>query len=169
FIEKLKAEETLITEFLPPIFREFPNHKYFLLVRTKKQENFLKGKLKNFSGNKNVVITRYLSNLVDLCFYGALIISGGGTIVRESSLLNVPSIEYFPGDTAPQENFLIENSFPLEHIKAPEKIIERSTEILSQKPSSDRFNLSFSEKIKNFENPNLICFDFVKKKLLGIN
>ncbi len=169
FIEKLKAEETLITEFFPPLYKEFPNHKYFLLVRTKKQENFLRSKLKNFSGNKNVVITRYLSNSVDLCFYGALIISGGGTIVRESSLLNVPSIEYFPGDTAPQENFLIENGFPLTHIKDPEKIIERSTEILSQTPSSDRFNLSFSEKINKFENPIQVCFDFIKKKLLEIN
>ena len=168
FIEKLKAEETLITEFFPPIYKRFPNLKYFLLVRTKKQEEFLNKTLKNFSKAKNVLITRYLPT-VDLCFYGALIISGGGTIVRESSLLNIPSIEYFPGDTAPQENFLIENGFPLEHIKDPEKIIERSTEILNQKPSSDRFNLSFSEKIKKFENPNQICFDFIRKKLLEIN
>jgi len=40
------------------------------------------------------------------------VISGGGTLVRESSLLSVPSIEYFPGDSAPQETFLLNSGFP---------------------------------------------------------
>jgi predicted glycosyltransferase len=166
FIKKLNAEATKITEFFPQIFKQFPNHKYFLLVRTKKQEEFLHKNLKNLLDEKNILITRYLPNMVDFCFYGALIISGGGTIVRESSLLNIPSIEYFPGDTAPQEKFLIENGFFLEHIKELDKIIERSIEILNQQPSSNRFNLSFREKIKQFDNPNQICFDYVKNRLL---
>ena len=169
FIEKLDAKETMIIEFFPQIYKQFPNHKYFLLVRTKEQEEFLYKNLKNLSNEKNILITRYLPNMVDFCFYGALIISGGGTIVRESSLLNIPSIEYFPGDTAPQEKFLIENGFFLEHIKDPDKIIERSTEILNQQPSSNRFNLSFREKINKFDNPNQVCFSFVKNRLLEKN
>ncbi|GAJ16900.1 unnamed protein product, partial [marine sediment metagenome] len=76
----------------------------------------------------------------------ALVISGGGTIVRESSLLNVPSIEFFPGETAPQEHFLINNGFPLSHIKKSEKIIRKSIEFLSEKPHHDRFNDSFKKK-----------------------
>jgi len=166
FIDKLEPEETMINQIFPLIYKEFPNHKYFLLVRSDKQEKFLKNKLITFSNDKNVLITRYLSNLVDLCFYSALIISGGGTIVRESSLLNVPSIEYFPGDTAPQEHFLINNGFPLEHIKDINMIIERSIEILQQGPLSNKFNTSFKEKIKQFENPISICFDFVKNKMV---
>lgn len=165
FIDKLKAEETLMKQFFPPIYKEFPNHKYFLLVRTKKQEDFLRSQLKMYLNNKNIIINRYLPNMVDLCFYGALIISGGGTIVRESSLLNVPSIEYFPGDTAPQEHFLIKNGFPLEHIKNPREISRRAIEILDQKPLNNRFNLDFKEKITKFENPNLICLNYVKKKI----
>ncbi|MFX1338330.1 MAG: DUF354 domain-containing protein [Promethearchaeota archaeon] len=165
FIDKLKPDETMINYIFPSIYKEFPNYKYFLLVRTEKQQNFLKNKMMEFSRNKNVVITRFLPNLVDLCFYSALIISGGGTIVRESSLLNVPSIEYFPGDTAPQEHFLIDNGFPLEHIKDINIIIKRSMEILHQGPLSNRFNFVFREKIKKFENPNKLCFDHVKEKL----
>ena len=166
FIDKLEPEETMISQIFPSIYKKFPNHKYFLLVRTEKQEKFLKNEIAVFSKNENIVITRYLPNLVDLCFYGALIISGGGTIVRESSLLNVPSIEFFPGETAPQEHFLINNGFPLEHIRDLNTIIERSLEILQQGPLPNRFNFSFKEKIKKFENPNKLCFNHVKEKLI---
>jgi len=166
FIDKLKPDETLISEFLPPIYKEFPNHKYLLLVRSKKQEGFLLKKLEGLRQNKNIIITQYLPHIVDLCFYGALIISGGGTIVRESSLLNVPSIEFFPGESAPQEIFLIKNGFPLEHIRNTDEIIERAIGILSQGLSPERFKLSsFKEKIHRFENPIDICFNFVKNKL----
>jgi len=166
FIDKLKPEESLISQFFPPIFTKFPDLKYFLIVRTEKQEMFLKKKLKNYINNSNIVIARYMPDMVDLCYYSALVISGGGTIVRESSLLNVPSIEYFPGDTAPQEHFLINNGFPLLHIKECEEIVKKSIEIISSKPNSDRFNNSFKEKIKKFENPNDICFNFVKENLI---
>ena len=104
--------------------------------------------------------------MVDLCFFSSLVISGGGTIVRESSLLNVPSIEFFPGETAPQERFLINNGFPLQHIKEINEIVKNSLEILSTKPKSDRFSNNFQEKILNFENPNDICYNFVKNNLL---
>ena len=167
FIDKLKPEESLISQFFPPIFAKFPDFKYFLIVRTEKQETFLKEKLKKYDDNSNIIISRYMPNMVDLCYYSALVISGGGTIVRESSLLNVPSIEYFPGDTAPQEHFLMDNGFPLMHIKECEKIVEKSIEIISSKPNPERFTTSFKKKIMKFENPNDICFKFVKKNLLN--
>ncbi|MFX0042335.1 MAG: DUF354 domain-containing protein [Candidatus Hodarchaeota archaeon] len=168
-IDKLKPEETMISEFFPPIFKEFPNYKYFLLVRSKKQEQYLLNRLKMFTKEENVVVTQYLPHLVDLCFYGALIISGGGTIVRESSLLNVPSIEFFPGESAPQEKFLIKNGFPLEHIQESNKLVNRTIDLLNQGPSPDRFKISsFKEKINHFDNPNEICFDYVKNKLKNL-
>ncbi len=166
-INKLKSEETIIDEFFPSIFREFPNYTYFLLVRSNKQKQFLLKKLKAYNGERNVIITQYLPNIVDFCFFGALIISGGGTIVRESSLLNVPSIEFFPGDSAPQEKFLKENGFPLEHIKEPKQIVKRTIEILNQGVTSERFKInSFKEKISEFENPIEICFNHVKSNLI---
>ena len=167
-IHKVKPEETQIKMFLPPIFKEFPNYKYFLLVRSKKQEEFLSKGLKTLSKENNIIITQYLPNLLDLCFYSGLVISGGGTIVRESSLLNVPSIEFFPGESAPQEKFLIENGFPLEHIRESKAISKRALDILDQGPTTERFKISsFKEKIDQFENPNKICFNFVKDKLKG--
>ncbi|MFX1377869.1 MAG: DUF354 domain-containing protein [Promethearchaeota archaeon] len=165
-IHKVRPEETQIKEFLPYIFKEFPNYKYFLLIRSQQQKQFLSKELKAISKENNVIITQYLPNLVDLCFYSALVISGGGTIVRESSLLNVPSIEFFPGESAPQEKFLIENGFPLEHIRDPNDLSKKVIKILGQGPSSERFKISsFKKKIDQFENPNKICFNFVKENL----
>ena len=167
FIDKLKPDETMISEFLPGIYKEFPNHTYLLLVRSDKQEQFLLKKLRELRKEKNILVTQYLPNIVDLCFYSALVISGGGTIVRESSLMSVPSIEFFPGDSAPQEVFLKNNGFPLEHIRENEKIIERASKILNNGPTSGRFQVeTFKERISKFENPIEICFDVVKKKLI---
>ncbi len=165
-IHQVMPEETQIIEFLPAIYKEFPNYTYFLLVRSKKQELFVSKRLKTLSKEKNIIITQYLPNLVDFCFYGALVISGGGTIVRESSLLNVPSIEFFPGESAPQEKFLVENDFPLRHIRDSNKLSKLAIYILENGLTKDRFKLSsFKGKIERFENPNKICFDFVKDKL----
>lgn len=166
FISKLEPEKSLISEFFPLIFNEFPDLKYFIITRTEKQEVYLKSKLKDQIENTNVILTRYLPNMTNLCFYSALVISGGGTIVRESSLLNVPSIEFFPGDSAPQELFLMKNDFPLVHIKQHDKIAEKAIEILSGKPKSSRFTTSFKDRLKSFENPNEICFKKIIDRLL---
>jgi len=165
FLNKLKPEETLISQFFPKIYAQHPNFTYFLLVRSDKQENWLREQLHDFKDYSNVIITQYLPHIVDLCFYSALVISGGGTIVRESSLLSVPSIEFFPGKSAPQEIFLQKNQFPLEHIREPEIIAMRANEILAQEPDSNRFTDAFREKIALYEDPCKICFDYVVKKL----
>ena len=173
FINQLKPYKTLLNQIFPPIYQEFPDHKYFLLVRNSKQEQFLKTKLNKYSQENNLIITRYLPRLDDLCFYSGLVISGGGTIVRESSLLNVPSIEFFPGETAPQEHFLKNNGFPLEHIRKIDRIVERSIQILNKGGKRERFSMAFKEKIEKlfetvarwlFRNPIkvlLISFLFI--------
>ncbi len=167
FIHKLKPDETLLAEIFPPIFKKHSDYKYFLLVRTEEQEKWLREKLQQYSDNDQIVITRYLPNIVDLCFYAALVISGGGTIVRESALLGVPSIEFFPGETAPQEIFLSENGFPMQHLRKIKEIVDCSIKILEKGPTTDRFTLDFRKKIRKFENPNRICFEYVKEKLLN--
>jgi hypothetical protein len=161
FINKLKPDETMLSEIFPQIYKEFPNHKYFLLARNRNQEEFLRKTLKKYEDNPNLIITRYLPNLDDYCFYSGLVISGGGTIVRESSLLSVPSIEFFPGPTAPQEMFLKNNGFPLEHIEELNRIIDRSVHVLNQGFDNDRIK-HFKKKIQQFENPVKICYNYVR-------
>ena len=162
-IDYLKPEESLISKFLPQIVKKNPDYNYLILVRNYQQLAYLKDKLRDFK--KNVTITQFLPNMLDLCYYASLVISGGGTIVRESSLLNTPCIEFFPGETAPQEQFLIKNGFPLEHIKDITLIVSRALEILSNSSNSEISIQDFKDKLKSFENPNQICFDIVMKEL----
>ncbi|MHA1338906.1 MAG: DUF354 domain-containing protein [Promethearchaeota archaeon] len=176
FVGKLKPHETIVAKFIPKIYEKHPDKKYFLLTRSKEQQdwlyNFLKERglnptkmEKNNEINSNLIVTRYISPIIDLCFFSALVISGGGTIVRESSLLGVPSIECFPGETAPQDIFLIKNGFPMEHIIEPKKIADRAIEILNKAPSKGRYTMAFKNKINQFENPNEVCFQKVAKRL----
>ena len=173
FVDKLETHSTVISEFFPKIFEAHPDFTYFLLVRSAGQKEYLERSLKDVYGDKfqalldskKIRITQFLPNFVDFCFYSALVISGGGTIVRESSLLGVPSIEFFPGISAPQEIFLIENGFPIVHLRDSEEIAQKSIDILSQTPSEDRFNMNFMKKIAKFDNPNTICLDNVLKRI----
>jgi predicted glycosyltransferase len=161
---KMRPEESYITQFLPAIFKEFPNHKYFIIPRLDKQFEYLQKKLKALDP-KHVIVTKYIPRVQDFMFYSALVASGGGTIVRESSLLDIPSIEFFPGETAPQEHFLMENNFPLWHIKDFNMVARKAIEILASPPGANRFTDAFKEKLKKYENPNDVCYNLIAGRL----
>ncbi|MHA1804848.1 MAG: DUF354 domain-containing protein [Promethearchaeota archaeon] len=165
FLKELSPNTSLISEILPKIYEHHPDLNYLIIARNKEQEKYLKAELKNFL-NK-VIITQFFPSMLDLCFHAALVISGGGTLVREASLMNTPCIEFFPGDTAPQERFLINNGYPLAHIKEPKVIISHALEILSKNPISEAEQSNFQKEIRKYENPNFLCFDVIKKKLTG--
>ncbi|UYP47329.1 hypothetical protein NEF87_003614 [Candidatus Lokiarchaeum ossiferum] len=168
FVDKLQPDETFIAKYFPKMFKACPDQTYFLLVRTEGQERWLKEQLKEYLPNEKIRITRYLPNIVDLCFYASIVVSGGGTIVRESAMLNVPSIEYFPGESAPQEIWLIENGFPMEHLRETDQIISRCIELIQKGPGKDRFTDAFKKRIMDFEDPNQICYNYVVEKLTNI-
>jgi uncharacterized protein len=161
FVDKLKPEETFIAKYFPDIFQACPDQTFFLLVRSEAQERWLKEQLTPFLPDERIQITRYLPNIVDLCFYASVVISGGGTIVRESAMLGVPSIEFFPGESAPQETWLIDNGFPMEHLRDTRQIIDRSIDIIQNGPKPTRFTDSFKKKLLKYQNPIQICFDYV--------
>ncbi len=162
--ELMRPEETRIADFLPPIVKAFPNHKYFLLVRLPEQGAFLKKKLERL-GSENVIVTSYIPRLQDFLFYSSLVASGGGTIVRESSLMGIPSIEFFPGETAWQEHFLMDNGFPLYHVKDPIAVADQAMEVLSGAHDTSRFTEGFKEKLKGYENPAEVCYEYIVREL----
>lgn len=166
--DKMRPEETNIVKFFPKIYKEFPNHKYFLLARTELQFNWMKEQFQEYDP-EHVIVTKYVPHLQDFIFYSALIASGGGTIVRESSLMGVPSIEFFPGETAWQEHFLMDNGFPMYHLREPDEVIDKAIEILGNEPSEERFTEMFKEKLKEFENPNDVCYKYIVDRLLQID
>nr|MDO8110714.1 DUF354 domain-containing protein [Candidatus Sigynarchaeota archaeon] len=162
--DKMRPEESYITQFLPAIYKEFPNHKYFILPRLDSQYEYLRKNLKKYDP-EHVIVTKFIPRIDDFMFYSALVASGGGTIARESSMMDVPSIEFFPGETAPQEHFLIDNGFPIWHIKDFSEVAKRAISVLSKKPGPHRFTEEFKKKLENYENPNHVCFKAITERL----
>ena len=87
------------------------------------------------------------------------------TAGAEPGQMVVVSIESFPGDTAPQEHFLMENGFPLWHIKEPKEISRKAIDLLGTEPSKDRFTGAFKNKIDQFDNPTEILLQHVLEDL----
>lgn len=162
--EVMRPEESRIADFLPSIVKAFPNHKFFLLVRLPEQEAFLKKRLARL-GTKNVVVTSFIPRIQDFMFYSAFVASGGGTIVRESSLMDIPSLEFFPGETAWQEHFLMDNGFPMYHVKDPKAVAAKAIEILSAGNGAGRFTEGFKERLKGYDNPADVCYKYIVREL----
>ncbi|MBD3186391.1 DUF354 domain-containing protein [Candidatus Bathyarchaeota archaeon] len=157
--------DTLITDFLPRIIAACPKMTYLLIGRNEEQQHRLERQFKEEINGGIVKITDFIPNLTNTCFYSALVMSGGGTIVRESSLLGVPSIEFFPGNTAPQETFLRENGFPLWHLRDPSEIAKKGIDLLKARTNNWRERESFMARIKTFDDPTEMLFQQVKKDL----
>ena len=162
--EMMDPGDTSIINFLPDVYRAFPNHKYFIIPRMNEQHELLKKKLVPLAPDK-IIVTDYINKLTDFIFYSGLVASGGGTIVRESALFNIPSIEFFPGKTAWQEHFLMNNEFPLWHIRDENDVAAKMKEILEHGISSDRFTSDYKKKLANYDNPNEICYQEISKIL----
>ncbi|MCK4282280.1 MAG: DUF354 domain-containing protein, partial [Candidatus Lokiarchaeota archaeon] len=109
---------------------------------------FLKLKFKEYINVDTVRIYQGLDNLAQIMYFAKLVITGGGTIVRESALLGVPSIEFFPLETYPQEQFLMDNGFPLKHFHLAKDSVNQAIKYLESDYRIDTF-----EKIRKLDNP----------------
>jgi predicted glycosyltransferase len=147
-IKKMKPYETQLTEILPELLNQTEETKFLILTRNEEQFKFLKRFFNTYIKKDQIRIQRGLSNLAHVMYFAKAVISGGGTMVRESALLGVPSIEFFPLETYPQEQFLIDNGFPLLHIKETEQILSKANEFITKD-----FKIDTKEKINALENP----------------
>jgi len=160
--DKMEPHDTQLTEILPDLINKTPNLKYLIITRNDEQYNYLKKIFKIRTERKNVSIYKGLDNLADTMYFAKLVISGGGTMVRESALLGVPSIEYFPLDTYPQEQFLIDNNFPLIHEKDSRLIIENALNFIE-----GDYKINTTEKINVLENPIERALREFRKRILN--
>jgi len=158
----MRPEESRIIDFLPQLVKACPGYKFIVIPRIDTQFEHLRHQFVHLN---NVVVTNYVACLQDVMFYSALVMSGGGTIARESALMGVPTIEFFPGETAPQEHFLIDNGFPLWHVRDPVEIAAKAIEILS---TSRQFDAGFKARLKEHEDPATVCHEEITKQLTGV-
>jgi len=156
--ERMKPYETQLMEIIPNLL-PLTDLKCVIITRYEEQFNYLSKYFKKNIDNEQVLIYKALENLDQIMFFSKGVITGGGTMVRESALLGVPSIEYFPLETYPQEQFLIENGFPLKHIKESKKIISEIIKILE---SNHKINTK--PMIKTLDNPLEIAINEFRRR-----
>ena len=161
---RMEPHETLLTEVIPElrIYLKSVDKDYKILVLTRYQEQFdyLAEMFADEIASGTILLKDHVAHLADIMYYAALVLSGGGTMVRESALMGVPSIEFIPTDTYPQEQFLIDNGFPLIHVKTTEEIVQTAQNFLEITQKADTQTL-----IDALENPILIGLEVFKQKM----
>lgn len=161
-LDKMKPNETQLVKIIPKLIELAQEFKFLILTRNDEQFNYLK-KLFSIEIKKDIIrIYKGLDQLAHIMFFSKLVISGGGTMVRESALLGVPSIEFFPLETYPQEQFLIENNFPLTHSHKIQDTIKQAITFIEGDYKVNTFS-----KIKELENPIEIALKQFKVRSEG--
>ncbi len=153
----LKSEDSLLSNTLPDIIsylkKKNRSAKILLIARYQEQYYHFLQKFEEEIRNKRIILRTSVNHLADLMYYSSLVLSGGGTMVRESSLLGVPSVEFIPSETYPQEEFLIKNGFPLVHVTSKEAVFNETIKILENGQNSVSQREKIRARIDEFENP----------------
>lgn len=147
-IDRMKPYETQLSNIIPKLIKSNSNLKYLIITRNKEQFSYLNKIFSSQIKDDIIRIYRGLDQLAHIMYFSKLVITGGGTMVRESALLGVPSIEFFPLETYPQEQFLIDKGFPLYHVHNAEDCIHQAVEYIG-----GNFKIDTFERIKKLENP----------------
>ncbi|MFO8020283.1 MAG: DUF354 domain-containing protein [Promethearchaeia archaeon] len=158
--DKMEPHETRLTQFIPQLLKSHPELTYLILTRYPEQHKHLNTFFKKEIEEGIIRIYKSLENLSDLMYFSKLVITGGGTMVRESALLGVPSIEFFPLATYPQEQFLMDNGFPLNHVKDQKKILQTAIQFLE-----GDYKINTEEKIEQLDNPIKIALNEFHKRI----
>jgi len=156
---KMAPHETQLTEIIPELLNS-TQLKFLILTRNDEQYHYLKQIFEDDIRKDKVNIYQGLENLAHVMYFAKLVITGGGTMVRESALLGIPSIEFFPLDTYPQEQFLIDKGFPLIHEKENKAVIAAAFKYIE-----GDFKIDTREKISDLENPIEIAVNEFRKRV----
>ncbi len=71
--------------------------KIVMLPRTKHQKDIIENEYRKFIDIGKIIIPEHAVNGLDLIYYSDMVLSGGGTMIREAAALNVPSYSFFRG------------------------------------------------------------------------
>ena len=154
----LAEGETKLPLILDPLIKARPDLTYLIVPRNIKQRQNLE---KHYNGLPNIQFFDYLNPIEQFLFHAKLVICAGGSFARQSALMNVPSVEYFPLGIYPQEKFLIENGFPLLHLTNPVENPNICLEALD-KFSHHEANL---ERVRKLENPIDLALKIFQKEM----
>ncbi len=125
---------------------QVPETRIVMLPRNNKQASSIRKSWRHLCESRKIVIPDQVVNGLDLIWYSDLVISGGGTMNRESAALGVPVYSIFRGTIGEVDRYLAENG-RLNLIESVEEI---------------RSNIVISKRIKSDE------VDFVKRHALQV-
>jgi hypothetical protein len=145
-------------EIIEEIINCYPN-KIIVLPRYPAQKEII---LEKFEGQ--VVIPTNGFHFIDLLAGAQLVITGGGTMARESALMGIPSITYFWRHLEPQK-FLEERGFPSYSIQTIKEAKRTIKSICQKKEYSWQNTLPL---LKKLQKPSDVVIPTMKKdKQLG--
>jgi hypothetical protein len=134
---------------------ENPEVKIIMVCRTSEQENEIRNKWMKVIEQGKIILPAKIVNGLNLIWHSDLVISGGGTMIREAAALGVPAYSIFGGKKGAVDKYLEE--------KGRLTLIEEKEEIKSKIILKKRNNL-FSENI-NPSKALLTIADEVEKIL----
>src|SRR5690606_10071412 len=85
----------------------FHNIKVFILPRTLDQGEEIKNRWHTAFEEKKLIIPAKVVNGLNLMYHSDLVISGGGTMIREAAALKIPSYSFFQGEIGAVDQFLV--------------------------------------------------------------
>ena len=132
-MNRLGEGDSELMVLLDPLLAEYPDLTYLVVPRNSAQRANLEH---YYADSPDVVFRNYLDPIEQYLFHAKLVVTGGGSFVRQSALMNIPSVEFFPIPAYPQEQFLIENGFPLVHLLDPHDNPQAGVEMLESHASS---------------------------------
>ena len=98
----------------------------------------------------NVIVPDHCLVAAHLISFASVVITGGGTMARESALLGTPAISFFDRATIFQ-NYLRSMGFPFEQIVDAGKVISRVEEILA---NPEMFKINTKDLLSKLESPS---------------
>ncbi len=85
----------------------FDNIKVFILPRTVEQGEEIRNRWYTGFEEKKLIIPAKVVNGLNLMYHSDLVISGGGTMIREAAALRIPSYSFFQGEIGAVDRFLV--------------------------------------------------------------
>lgn len=118
--------------------------KVIVLPRTKKQGTLIRQKWTEFFDSGRMMIPGHVLDGLNLVWYSDLVISGGGTMIREAAALEVPAYSIFAGSIGAVDKYLeklgrlifIKDQYDIKNIeikprKRPDRLVNSDRKVMN--------------------------------------
>ncbi|MBD3227808.1 MAG: DUF354 domain-containing protein [Candidatus Lokiarchaeota archaeon] len=139
------------------VIENYPDHKIVVFPRYKEQTKYFKDQW----GSK-IIIPKKAVDTISLMKFADLVVSGGGTMTRESALIGTPSVNCVQLDLLDPDRYLQNHGLPLFYEPNIEKAADLTVKILK---NPDKYRIKDTSKIlENMESLNDVILRILEEK-----